>query len=435
MLLENVVIKDFKHGYCKANISIKDGLIHDVDIQEVNTLDFTKLEFYVTTGFVNSHIHPNQLLDRRMLDELNIVELLHGMHAEYKKTDEERFMQALFVLMEAIKSGSTTIYSVATNPYPVVKAFKTLNVKGAVTCFYNDQWEGFGLPPTTCVLESIREQFEEVFKEQNDKLRIHIGSASIESASNELLILLNDLAKHFNTKVNIHISEGAEAVKSCLRSRGMTPVRLLKHLGILSHNWNLIHAVNIDEEEVDIIAQSKACVIHCPVTNAKTGVGIAPIKKLLKRGVTIGLGTDACSNNNTNNILNEAYFAALIQAACQQDASALPIDTLMQWLTQNGHEIIGTKQRGTIAKGEPADLLLWSLRETAFVPLAYGKFDATLIYNAPDIKPHTVFVDGEIIVDSYKFKIFPEDEIRQAANHCGSRIHHFLTGSSVPCAT
>jgi hypothetical protein len=83
------------------------------------------------------------------------------------------------------------------------------------------------------------------------------------------------------------------------------------------------------------------------------------------------------------------------------------------------------KQQGVIAKGEPADLLLWSLKDNTFVPVAYGNFESTLIYNAPDIKPHTVIIDGEKIVESYMFNISSEDEIRKAANQCGVKIFNF----------
>lgn len=430
MILENVIINDAIRGYCKANIVIQEGVIHDIIITEEENINFLKSEFYVTPGFVNSHLHPNQLLDRRLLDELTITELLHGMHVEYKKNDEERFAQALFVLMDAIKAGATTIYSVASHPSPVIKAFKACHAKGAVTAFYNDQWEGYGLPPSLSALQAIEEQFAAAIEEQNDKVHVHIGSASVESASNELLALINKLAKRFKTKVNIHISEGWEAVESCLQSRGVTPVRLLEQLGLLSADWNLVHAVNIDEEEIAIIAKANASVIHCPVTNAKTGIGVAPIRALLHKGIRIGLGTDACSNNNTNNILNEAYFALLLQAAHQLDPRALSPATLLSWLTKEGHAIMGTGQKGTLTKGEPADLLLWSLRENAFVPLAYGQFDATLIYNAPDIKPHTVIIDGNKIVDSYQFSLLAEEEIAQAANLCGARIHELMRNSS-----
>lgn len=422
MELNNVIIKHSIHGYVRASISIANGVISKVVIQDEAFPDFSNAEFFVTPGFVNSHLHPNQLFDRRLLDELSITELLHQMHGNYKKTDEDRYAQALFVLMEALKSGATSVYAVASNPLPVLRAFKTIDVKGAVTCFYNDQWEGYGDPPTLAIHEAIEKQFLAAQLEQTERVKIHIGSASVESASNVLLILLDSLAKRFNTKVNIHVSEGMESVRSCQKSRGMSPIRLLSELKILASHWNLIHAVNIDEEEIALIAKAKACVIHCPVSNAKTGVGVAPIKALLDAKVTIGLGSDACSNNNTNNILNEAYFASLLHGAFERNSQAVTLETLVQWLTTSGHRILGSKQKGVIEVGEPADLLLWPLSSNAFIPVPFGNFTSAIIYNAPDIKPHTVLIDGRVVVENYRCKIVNEEEIKKAANACSVKV-------------
>jgi 5-methylthioadenosine/S-adenosylhomocysteine deaminase len=422
MQLDNIVFEHPDHGYCKADLSIENGIIKKINITDMSPLDFGNIEFYVTPGFVNSHLHPNQLLDRRLLDELNISELLHQMHGNYKKTDDDRYAQAVFVLMEAIKSGATSMYSVASHPFPVIKAYENLGVKGAVTCFYNDQWEGYGDPPALAYYESIEKQFLSAFEKQTPKVNIHIGSASVESASNQLLILLNDIAARLQTKVNIHVSEGKKSIESCMKSRGTTPVRLLSQLGILSEHWNLIHAVNIDEEEISLIGKTGASVIHCPVSNAKTGVGIAPIQALLKAGALVGLGSDACSNNNTNNILNEAYFCSLLHSAFYQNPQIVTQRILQEWLTTNGYQILGMKQTGTIEVGQPADLLLWSLHSDSFVPLPFGNFFSALIYNAPDIKPHTVLIDGKVIIEEYRFKIIPEEEIREAANACSFKM-------------
>lgn len=420
MLLTNVIIKHPSLGYCKANIGIKDHLIEKLEIQEDNLTEFTDAEFFVTPGFVNSHLHPNQLFDRRRMDALSITELLHQMHANHKKNDEDRYVQALFVLMEALKTGATSNYAVASNPYPVIKAFKALGMKGAISCFYNDLWEGHGDSPVLSVQHSIEENFLHAHQQKTDMLDIHIGSASIQSASNDLLILINEIAKKIKTKVNIHVSEGIQSVEYCRKFRGTTPVRLLDQLGILSENWNLIHAVNIDETEIKLIAKAMAKVIYCPVSNAKTGVGIAPIKALMDLGVSIGLGTDACSNNNTNNILNEAYFGLLLQSAIHQDPHSITADTMMQFLISNGHKILGSPATNPyIQVGQSADLLLWSLHENAFVPIAFQNFESALIYNAPDLKPHTILVNGKIMVENYTLTVISEKEIRDLANQHG----------------
>ncbi len=417
MQINSVAIHHPVHGYCLSNLTLGKGIIAKVEVCG-DVLE--KAKFYVTPGFVNSHLHPNQLLDRRLMDELSITELLHQMHGDYKKTDDDRYVQAFFVLMEAIRTGATSIYAVASSPMPVIRAFKALGAKGAVTCFYNDQWEGYGDAPA--FTQAIEESFAKIYREKTDQIDIHIGSASIESASNRLLLALSDISKKYKTKVNIHVSEGISSVESCRKSRGTTPIRLLYDLGVLTADWNLIHAVNIDEGEVALIAKTGAKVIHCPVSNAKTGVGIAPIQSLEAAGVTIGLGTDACSNNNTNHILNEAYFASLLHNALHQDARAIPLKKLLKWLTVNGYEILGKKQKGIIAEGEPADLLLWSLKEPAFVPVPYANFDSVIVNNAPDIKPHTVLIQGVPVIKDYRLVGYDEAVICEKANEVSRKL-------------
>ncbi len=391
-------------SYELADIFIKNGVIENIDSSKIELSDISSDHFFVTPGFVNSHLHPNQLLDRRMLDEKSITDLLSAMHIVQQKTDEDRYHQAIFVLIDALKSGATSIYAIASKPEPVIRAFNDIGITGAISCFFNDVWEGEGNTPAQISLQEVERNFAEFFKANNKDVKIHIGSASILTASNELLKLFNDIAVRYNTKVNIHMSEGIDSVERCRQHRGTTPIRLLDQLGILNERWNLIHAATVDAEEIKIIARSGASVIHCPVSNAKTGVGIAPMLDFYKNGVNIAIGTDACSNNNTNNILNEAYFATLLHSAIHRDALVFNEEIIFEWLIPNGLKIIDSKRNGKIEVSERADLLIWSLKDPCFVPLHYGKFRSAFINNAPDAKPHTVILGGRKVIENYAFK-------------------------------
>ena len=402
-ILKDVIIDGLNTAYLKANITIKDGIISEIETAEILAHEIDRSQFYVTSGFVNSHIHPNQLFDRRMLDELPISALLSGMHTKQKKTDQDRYAQAIFVLIDALKSGATSMYAVASSPAPVIQAFNDLDLTGAIGCFFHDVWEGDGNPPEQTHFDHIEKKFSEFFEHNSKSLKIHIGTGSILTASNKLLLLFEDIAKRYNTKVNLHISEGIDSVTKCLKERGTTPVRLLRDLGILNEKWNLIHVTTIDTEEVKIIADSGASIIHCPVSNAKTGVGIAPMLDLYKNNVTIGLGTDACSNNNTNNILNEAYFATLLQGALHKDPTLFKEEVIFDWMTTGGFKIIDSQKSGKLEIGERADLLLWHLNAPAFTPLPNGRLKSVLINNAPDVKPHTVLLNGKKVIENYTF--------------------------------
>ena len=383
--LKNVILESYgseshhkSNSYELADISIKNGVIEKIDRTAISAFDISVEHFFVTHGFVNSHLHPNQLLDRRMLDELSITNLLSAMHIVQKKNDEDRYHQAIFVLLDALKSGATSVYAIASKPEPVIKAFNDIGI-----------------------LEDVERKFSKYFESNCENLKIHIGSASILTASNELLTLFNDIAIRYDTRVNIHMSEGIESVEACRKNRGTTPVRLLENLGVLNERWNLIHATTVDDEEIKLIARSGASVIHCPVSNAKTGVGIAPMLSFHKNGVNIAIGTDACSNNNTNNILNESYFATLLHNGVHKDPLVFNEEIIFEWLTTNGLKIIDSPSSGKIEVGQRADLLLWSLKDPCFVPLPYGKLRSVLINNAPDAKPHTVMLAGKKVIENY----------------------------------
>ncbi len=399
--LQDVILELPDKTYQLADILIKNGVITQIGSSPINATEISPEQFLVTSGFVNSHLHPNQLFDRRLLDELTITHLLSAMHTLQKKDDVDRYHQAIFVLIDALKSGATVVYAVASNPAPVIRAFNDVGITGAVSCFFNDVWEGEGNIPAQISLADVEKTFAEYFKANCLNLKIHIGSASILTASNDLLLLFNDIAARYHTKVNIHLSEGAESVEACLRNRGMTPVRLLAKLGVLNERWNLIHATTVDAQEIAIIARSGASVIHCPISNAKTGVGIAPILDFYQRGVNIAIGTDACSVNNTNNILNEAYVATLLHRATHKDPVIFKEEIIFDWLTTNGLKLIDSPSNGKIEIGQRADLCLWSLRDPCFVPLPYGRLRSVLLNNAPDAKPHTVMLAGKKVIENY----------------------------------
>ncbi len=425
-IINNVITQNIGQEYYSSNITVCNGIIKKIEHFPCNVQDINEDDFYITPGFVNSHLHPNQLFDRGTLDDLSIITLLSDMHKNWKKTFEDRYVQALFTLMDAIRSGATSIYAVASEPLPVIQAFNFLNLTGAVTCFFNDQWEGLGNSPKQTKTDQVTKIFADLYQYNKPNFRIHIGSASIQSASDVLLRLFNKISEDYNTKVNIHISEGSESVDSCVKHRAMTPIRLLNKLNVLNSRWNLIHATTIDTEEIKIIADTGASIIHCPVSNTKTGVGIAPIMELINHGVNIGLGTDACSNNNTNNILNEAYFAKLLQSGIHKNPTAVTDKILLEWLTINSYHILGLPQKGMLNVGEPANLLLWSFKEPAFVPLVYGNFNSTIINNAPDLKPHTIILNGKKIIDNYKFIHILEQDIHREVNAKANKIMHCL---------
>ena len=179
--LKSVILESYgnephhkSYSYELADIFIKDGVIEKIDHAAISAFDISSEHFFVTHGFVNSHLHPNQLLDRRMLDELSITNLLSAMHIVQKKNDEDRYQQAIFVLLDALKSGATSVYAIASKPEPVIRAFNDIGITGALNCVFNDVWEGEGNIPSQISLEDVEKSFSQYFKSNCENLKIHI---------------------------------------------------------------------------------------------------------------------------------------------------------------------------------------------------------------------------------------------------------------------
>ena len=82
----------------------------------------------------------------------------------------------------------------------------------------------------------------------------------------------------------------------------------------MNQNTSIIHANEINDEDIEIIKKSGANIIHCPRSNAFFNSKKLPLKKILDRGITVSLGTDSLYSNKTLSILDELRYAKKIHS-------------------------------------------------------------------------------------------------------------------------
>ena len=93
------------------------------------------------------------------------------------------------------------------------------------------------------------------------------------------------------------------------RFPGTRPIPYLDSLGVLDARPILVHAVDVTDEEIDLIARKGCTVVHCPRSNERLSNGRMPLEKYLQAGVTVRLGTDSLASSPDLDIRNEAAFA------------------------------------------------------------------------------------------------------------------------------
>lgn len=132
---------------------------------------------------------------------------------------------------------------------------------------------------------------------------------------------------------------------------GCGAVEYLDRLGVLDANTLCVHAVHVDEHEVDLLAQAKAKVCLCPKSNRYIGVGIAPVELMLDYGILPALGTDSLVSNTTLNIFAEMSVLA-------EDHPQIDPSIIFSMATIGGARVLNcSKDLGSLEPGKKAAIL------------------------------------------------------------------------------
>ena len=162
------------------------------------------------------------------------------------------------------------------------------------------------------------------------------------------------LAAERDARVHMHLSEGTYEPEYCLAHFGQRPVAYYDRLGVLGPHVLASQCVQVDADEIDILARRGVHVSHQPLSNCEVGGGFAPVPEMLAAGVNVALGTDGY----VNNFFEVMRAAALMPKARLLDPGVMPAATAWTMATQNGARALGFDDLGTLAPGNQADLLL-----------------------------------------------------------------------------
>jgi 5-methylthioadenosine/S-adenosylhomocysteine deaminase len=187
-----------------------------------------------------------------------------------------------------------------------------------------------------------------------------------------------------------------------------TPLRYLESLGILDEDTVCVHCVWLNDGEIEILAKSGAKVSTCPQSNMKLASGIAPLKKILAAGITVGLGTDSCASNNTLDMFAEMDMCAKLHKVKDLDPTALQAKTVLEMATRGGAYVIGLEQEiGSLTPGKKADIILLDMMQPHLQPF-YNPDQ--LVYAACGADVKSVIIDGKIVMQDRQILAFDLDE-------------------------
>jgi len=352
----------------------------------------------IMPGLVNTHTHLPMALFRGLADDLPLSkwlnEYIFPAEANHIHPDSVR-LGALLSGAEMLLSGTTTCCDGYFHEDHVAAAMNEIGMRAILGQGVID-FPAPGVPkPEDNVNNALK--FIQKWKYKSPLITPSIFCHSPYTCSGATLKKAKDAADAKGVLFQIHAAETKDEYVSIQTTHHTTPLKYMDKIGIIDRNTLLIHAVWLDDDDIEIIAKRGASVSHNPESNMKLASGIAPVPALLKAGVTVGLGTDGCASNNNLDLFSEMDTAAKLHKLNAMDPTLMDAVTVLKMATIEGARSLGLQDiTGSLEIGKKADVITIDTHKPHLVPV-YNPV-SHIVYAAQGSDVQDVIVDGHILV-------------------------------------
>lgn len=365
-------------------------------------------------GLVNLHTHAAMNLLRGLADDRPLMDWLQN----YIWPAEAQHVSAQFVLdgtrlacAEMLRGGTTCFNDMYFYPKAAAKAALTAGMRASIGLIALDF-------PTTYAAD-VDDYLAKGLAVRDELLGESLISFCLAphapyTVSDRSFAKVLTLAEQVELPIHLHLHETAQEVDESVRHYGLRPIERLRRLGLLSPGLIGVHAVHLNSQEIQLLAEHGCSVAHCPGSNLKLASGIAPITELLAHNINVGLGTDGAASNNRLDMFQEMRLAALLAKGQSGRADVFNAHQVVHMATLAGAQALGLDAEiGSIEVGKAADLCAVSLGDIALLP-CYDPV-SHLVYAAGREHVSDVWVAGQIRVENNKLHEYNENELIRLA--------------------
>lgn len=369
---------NIKNNYMDSNIEVIDGN-----------------EGILIPGMINCHTHASMIPFRSLADDYKDRLKRYLFPLEQRLVDKELvYIGAKYAICEMLLGGVTTFCDMYYFEDEVARAAEELNIRG-VLC---ETALNFPSPDSKESYGGL-DYAEEFIKKWKDNNLVTPGVAphAPYTNSDEALIRAYNLSKKYDVPLTMHVAEMDYEYDKYINEYKMTPVEYLDSLNILDENFISAHTVLVNDSDIEILRERGVKVSHNIGANAKGAKGVAPILKMMDKGIDIGLGTDGPMSGNTIDIITQMPLVGKIHKLFSKDRSVLPSPELLKMATIGGARVLGMDNHiGSLEVGKKADMVIIETESVNMQPIYdyYG----TIVYSANPSNVDTVIVDGKIVV-------------------------------------
>ena len=383
----------------------------------------------IIPGLINTHHHMYQTLTRAVpaAQDASLFGWLKSLYPIWARLTPEMIRVSTQTAMaELLLSGCTTssdhlyLYPNGSRLDDSIEAASEIGMRfhaarGAMSV---GESKG-GLPPDSVVEDerSILKDMQRLAETYHDPsdcsmCRVVLAPCSPFSVSRDLMRDSAVLARQLGVSLHTHLAENDDDISYSLEKFGCTPAQYAEDLGWTGHDVWHAHCVKLDDDGISRFALTGTGVAHCPCSNMRLASGIAPIGKMRKAGVPVGLGVDGSASNDGSHMLGEARQAMLL-ARVGFGPAAMTAREALEIATLGGAKVLNRNDVGALKPGMAADVVAFDLRGIEHAGALHDPV-AALVFSAPTRAAYTM-VNGKLVVR--EGRLVTVDERKLAARH------------------
>jgi putative selenium metabolism protein SsnA len=358
----------------------------------------------VMPGFINTHTHCYSTFARGMnlggKPAATFGEVLSGLWWRLDKqlSLDDVYYSCVGPMTDCVRNGVTSIIDHHASPFAVegslfriAEAAKLFGLRVNL-CYEVSDRDGEAIKDA-----GIRENMDfakHCRGARDDMIGALFGLHAQMTLGEKTLNQCVEAAARAGLGFHIHAAEGIEDVTNSVSNYGLRVIERLYRCGVLSEKTIAVHCVHVTGEEIDLLKDSGAAVVHNPQSNMGNAVGVSPVLDMMKQGILVGLGADGY----TADMVESYKTAAILHKHARGVPSAAWAEPAIMFFENNRtimERHIGG-QVGILKKDAYADIIIVDYKGPT--PVNAETINSHILFGVSGRHVDTTIINGRIVM-------------------------------------